>query len=344
MKTNKKSYLKRILWGILCVLLIAPVITGFYMMNMPGKSATEPLTELSDSEAQLAEQLERDVRHLAEDIGERNMFTGETMQQTTEWLEKRFGEAGFETRRHTYHPEIVAVQGDHAAADNIIAELPGEENPDEIIVIGAHYDSVPDSPGANDNASAVATLLALAEWFADRPQPRTIRFVSFANEEPPFFYTSDMGSYAYARKCKERGDNITAMIALDGLGYFSNEEESQHYPAPGISLFYPDKANFIGFVTRMRDAGLLRKTLRGFRERATIPSEGAALPGFIPGVYWSDHWSFWQHDFPALLVTDTLLYRDRQYHTPGDTPDRLDFNRMARVAEGLKYAVKGLAE
>lgn len=212
-----------------------------------------------------------------------------------------------------------------------------------MVIIGAHYDSVIHSPGANDNASAVAALLSLAGKFNNNPLPNTVRFLFFANEEPPFFHSEDMGSYAYAIAISNIDENVTGMIALDGLGFYSQEENSQRYPVPGIGLAYPKKANFIGFVTRLSDRKFMNKALNAFRETASIPSEGAALPGFIPGVYWSDHWSFWQHDIQALLVTDTLLYRDPYYHTPNDTPERLDYEMMARVTVGLQSVIRELA-
>lgn len=189
----------------------------------------------------------------------------------------------------------------------------------------------------------MAALLALAEWFRDQPQSVTIRFLAFANEEPPFFHTRSMGSYAYASRCRELNEEIIAMIALDGLGYYSDEPGSQKYPLPGLKFIYPDTADFISFVTRIRDSGLLNRALKAYRRHASIPSEGAALPGFIPGVYWSDHWSFWKKGYPAFLVTDTLLYRDPAYHSPGDIPGRLDYVRMARVTEGLKAVIIKLA-
>lgn len=292
-------------------------------------------------ELKLAEQLEADVRTMAEGIGERNMHTPGSMEQTAGWIEERLKEIGYNTKRHCH--EIGGFWYSGQTADNLIAELKGSKRSDKIVIIGAHYDSVSGSPGANDNASAVAVLLALAEWFADRPQPGTLRFVAFANEEPPFFHSRQMGSYAYARQCSKLGENVTAMMAMDGLGYYHDEPGSQSYPVPGIGLFYPETADFIGFVTRVRDTGLLRQALEAFRKEATISAEGAALPGFIPGVYWSDHWSFWKHGYPAFLVTDTLLFRDPEYHTPGDTPERLDYRRMARVTEGLKEVLKELA-
>jgi hypothetical protein len=308
---------------------------------MPERDNRYSDPDLSPSQAELANRLESDVRHLAETIGERNMHRRGTMDTTTAWIETRFREMGYEPVRHTYELQRSMYAG--RTADNIIAELPGNRDPETVIIVGAHYDTVPGSPGANDNGSAVAALLALADYFSNRAGDFTIRFLAFANEEPPFFKTRDMGSYAYARTLKERNEQVKAMFSMDGLGSFSTEPGSQHYPLPGIGLFYPDRADFIGFVTRFRDMKLMKKALKTFRGEAEIAAEGVALPGLVPGVDWSDHWSFWQHDFPAFLVTDTLPFRDRYYHTPMDTPDKIDFERMALVVEGLKRVVADLA-
>lgn len=331
-----------VFWGGVAAFTIGAVS---WMTMMPEKSATRPLAEPTDIERALAERLEADVHALAGDIGERNMDRRGAMARAVDWIERQMADAGYRPERRDY--ELTGAGNPRFAGDtatNLIAEKPGSKYPDEIVIVGAHYDTVPGSPGANDNASAVAVMLALAEWFADRPQARTLRFVAFANEEPPFYLGEDMGSYAYARQRREAGEAILAMMALDGLGHFSTEAGSQQFPAPGLGLAYPDRADFIAFVTRMRDRPLLHRALGTFRQNASIPSEGAALPSIIPGVGWSDHWSFWQHGYPAFLVTDTLPYRDPHYHSPLDTPDRLDYLGMARVAEGLKAVVKRLAE
>lgn len=311
---------------------------------MPGESVRGPLPALSDPERELSGRLASDVRTLSVEIGERNVFTADALTRTVDWIEARMREAGYSPQRHTYEldsssaPELAG-----RPALNLVAESQGNERPGEVLVIGAHYDSVANSPGANDNASGVAALLALAEWFRERPQPRTIRFVAFANEEPPMFASSDMGSHAYAARSRGTGEGITAMMSMDGIAYFSDEPGSQQYPLPGLDLIYPSRGNFIGFVTRSSDARLLREAVGAFRQRASVPSEGAALPGGMPGVGWSDHWAFWQHDYPAFLVTDTLPFRDPHYHTPGDTPDRLDYDRLARVVHGLKAVIERLA-
>jgi Zn-dependent M28 family amino/carboxypeptidase len=321
------------------------VLAVVWMTSMPGSSARKSLPKATPVERALAIRLEADVHALAENIGERNMHCPGTLTRAADWIVTRMHKAGLSPARQGYELRgagLVPYAGEQA--ENLLVEIPGTTRPEEIIVIGAHYDTVPGSPGANDNASGVAVLLALAEWFTERPQPRTLRFVAFVNEEPPFYLSADMGSHAHARASREAGEDIVAMMALDGLGHFSDEAGSQHYPVPGISLAYPDTADFIGFVTRVRDARLLRRALRTFREEASIPSEGAALPGFIPGVGWSDHWSFWQHGYPAFLVTDTLPFRDPHYHSPHDTPERLDYERMARVADGLKAVIQRLAD
>lgn len=313
------------------------------MFRISGKSVQEPLRALTGKEQVLAESLDKDVRILADEIGERNMMTPGSMDKTAAWIEEQLSNSGYNPAREEYNIEGDFLSGTSPVAHNIVAEIKGATNPEKFLIIGAHYDSVSFSPGANDNASAVATLLAIAREFNQHQPSRSIRFVFFANEEPPFFHTPDMGSYAHAANCRNRNEEITGMIALDGLGYYCSKPGSQRYPAPGIGLIYPDTANFISFVTRVKDSSLLAATLRAFRKNATIPSEGAALPGFIPGVYWSDHWSFWKHNYPALLVTDTLLFRDECYHTSADTPERLDYPAMARVANGLMHTVQELA-
>ena len=308
---------------------------------MPPSDQNKTIPPLTAHEKDLAADLKSDVFFLANEIGERNLHRPGTMEQTASWIQGRLREMGYRPENHHYRIESGRYRGTEST--NIIAEVKGKNSPDEIIIIGAHYDSVIHSPGANDNASAVAALLALANWFEDKPQDRTIRFLFFANEEPPFFHTPEMGSYAYAKTVTEMDEHITSMIALDGLGYFSDEPKSQQYPVPGSGLMYPNQANFIGFVTKLSNRNLLNKTIKAFRAEASVSAEGAALPGFIPGVYWSDHWSFWQHDIDALLVTDTLLFRDPHYHSANDTPERLDYEMMARVTAGLKSVTKLLA-
>lgn len=331
--------------GLLIAAIALIVLGGVYWMTwMPGSSAREPLPESTAAQRALAARLQAHVRALAGTIGARNMYREGSMAAAVGYIAAQMREAGYEPERHAY--ELTGESGARFAgrtAINLVAELPGTGRPEEIVVIGAHYDTVRGSPGADDNASGVAVLLELARAFQDRAQPRTLRFVAFANEELPFSRTEDMGSYAYAARCHRRGAAVTAMLALDGVGYFTSKPKSQHYPIAGIGLLYPERGNFIGFITRLADAPLLRHAIGAFRP-AAIPSEGAALPAVVPGVGWSDHWAFWQHGYDAFLVTDTLPFRYPYYHSPADTPARLDYVRMARVVEGLRSVVTQLAQ
>ena len=219
---------------------------------------------------------------------------------------------------------------------------PGGGRPQEIIVVGAHYDSVAGSPGANDNASGVAALLEIARMLAAEPMARTVRLVAFANEEPPFFYTEEMGSHIYAARSRERGEQITGMLALETIGYYTDKPASQRYPFP-FSLFYPHTGNFIGFVGNLSSRRTVHHAIEAFRSSTRFPSEGVAAPGWMMGIHWSDHWSFWEAGYPAIMVTDTALFRYGHYHSGTDTPDKLDYAGMARVTQGLAKVVAGLA-
>ena len=304
----------------------------WFGVRMPGKNITNA-APLSPEEITLREELRADVRTLGAEIGERNMLHYPQLNAAADFIEKSFSAAGLHPRRDTYE-----LQG--KAFHNIEAEIRGSTP--EIVLVGAHYDSVVGAPGANDNGSGVAAMLALARRFATRSTSSTLRFVAFVNEEPPFFQTKQMGSFVYASRCKDRGDQIAAMISLETIGYFSDAPRSQTYPAPGLGVFYPTTGNFIGFVGNVRSGALLRRSIALFREQAKLPSEGAALPAFIPGVGWSDQWAFWQHGYPGIMITDTAPFRYPHYHRATDTPDKLDYDRFALVVSGVQGVIEGL--
>ena len=307
------------------------VLLWWFGMRMPGKNVSKA-GPLSPDEVVLREELRANVQKLAGEIGERNMWHYAQLNAAADFIEDSFSRAGLRTRRDSYE---TGGQPCH----NIEAEISG--NRPEIIVIGAHYDSVFGSPGANDNGSGAAAVLALAQRFALRQsRSKTLRFVAFVNEEPPYFLSGEMGSQVYARRCKERGDKISAMISLETIGYFSDAPESQTYPSPGLGLFYPNVGNFIGFVSNVHSRALLRRVIALFRKHAKIPSEGASLPAFIPGVSWSDQWSFWQHGYPAIMVTDTAPFRYPYYHSSNDTPDKLDYDRFTLVVSGMEKVIQ----
>jgi Zn-dependent M28 family amino/carboxypeptidase len=225
---------------------------------------------------------------------------------------------------------------------NLEVEIMGKSLSKEIVIVGAHYDSVIGCPGANDNATGVAAVLEIARILTGRELPRTVRFVAFVNEEGPFFQTENMGSLVYARRARKQSENIVAMLSLETIGYYSDEKGSQRYPFP-FSFFYPSTGNFIGFVGNTSSRALLHQSISSFRKHTSFPSQGVAAPGWMTGIGWSDHWSFWQEDYPAIMITDTALFRYAHYHTPQDTPDKVDYARMARVVAGLRRVIVELA-
>jgi Zn-dependent M28 family amino/carboxypeptidase len=226
---------------------------------------------------------------------------------------------------------------------NLETEVAGGARRNEIVVVGGHYDTVPGSPGANDNATGTAAVLELARLLAGQRLARTVRFVAFVNEEVPFFQTDTMGSWVYARRSRARGEQIVAMLSIETIGFYSDVVGSQHYPFP-FSLFYPRTGNFIGFVGNIASRALVRRSIAAFRQHTSFPSEGVAAPGWMTGIGWSDHWAFWQEGYPGVMVTDTALFRYAPYHTREDTPDRVNYNHMARVVAGLARVVTTLAD
>jgi hypothetical protein len=299
---------------------------------MPGKSHRGPLAPFSEGERKLEAELRADVVALA-GPGERNLATPGSMERAASFLESAFTSAGYTPKRLPYD-----VRGTPVA--NIEATLAGGK---QIVVVGAHYDSADTAPGADDNASGVAAMLALARMWSKKSPSKTIRFVAFANEEPPYFWGESMGSLVYAKACRAANDDIVAMLSLESIGYYRDDADSQHYP-PLVGLMYPSRGNFVAFVGDLSSRTLVRDSIRIFRATTSLPSEGAALPAFIPGVGWSDQWSFWQVGYPGVMITDTATFRNPNYHTPTDRPDTLDYARLARVVLGVNEVVTKLVE
>ena len=320
---------------LLLLLAILVVLVAWWgMIRMPGKSFSGTPPPLSADEETLRAELMAHVQKLGGEIGERNVNHYRELVAAADYIDATFAGAGLQVRREGYD-----VRG--KLCENIEVEIPGASR--DILVIGAHYDSVFGSPGANDNGSGVAALLALAKRFAGKPQERTLRFVAFPNEEPIHFQTPLMGSWVYAHRCKERNDPIVGMMSLETIGYFSDERGSQVYPIPGLGAIYPRTGNFIAFVGNVPSRSLVRQAVRSFRTHAKLPSEGTALPASIPGVGWSDQWAFWQHGYPGIMVTDTAPFRYPYYHRDSDTPDKLEYDSMTRLVHGLERVIADLA-
>ncbi len=317
-----------------CAALMLSIIMIRYIVTVPGKSHAGALPGLESAEAQISDRLARHVAHIA--LHEHNINNFSELERVARYLEQTLRDLGYRFNRQEFSAFDRTVR-------NIETEIPGVSAAEEIVLIGAHYDSVRGSAGANDNASGVAATLELARLLKTHQPQRTIRLVFFVNEEPPYFQTEQMGSFVYAQRSRERGEIIAAMLSLETIGYYSDTSGSQQYPFP-LSLFYPSRGNFIGFIGNIQSRKLLHRAIGSFRKHAAFPSEGIAAPSFIPGVDWSDHWSFWKQGYPALMITDTAPFRYPHYHTSRDTPDKLDYERTARVVLGLSEVIKDLAQ
>ncbi len=306
------------------------------MIFMPGKSWSKPVPPLSTEEHLIHDNLKRHVEMLAEQIGERNVWQAEALEAAALYIRNTLEDQGYQVGIQSFESEGQTVQ-------NIEVELPGATAPREIAVVGAHYDSVPDGPGANDNASGIAALLEIARLLAGKSHARTLRLVAFVNEEQPFSSGEQMGSRVYAERSRQRNEQIKAMISLETIGFYTDQAASQHYPFP-FSYVYPDTGNFIGFVGNLSSWNLVRQSLGAFRTSTAFPSEGVAAPGWIRGVGWSDHASFWEAGYPAIMITDTAFFRYQHYHRETDTPDKLDYKSLARVTRGLVDVAAELAK
>lgn len=298
--------------------------------GVPYESSLEPL---SDRQAGLRDQLKRDVYHLAEEIGPREAAYGlRAVLAAEQWIIDRLSEERVQARRDEVDLNGVAVA-------NIEATFPGTKAPEDIVLFGAHYDTVPDSPGANDNASGVALLLAAAAYLAENPPERTVRVVFFVNEESPFAGGIQMGSRVYADRCKARLDRIVAMIAVDSIGCYSNDRGSQKYP-PFVNWSLPSKGNFVAFGSDLKNRALLDRIVAIFQEQCRFPSIGAATDSKMSAR--GDHAPFWWRGFPAVFMSDTSEFRDPHYHRPTDTPQHLNYDEMARMADGFLKTVRAL--
>jgi Zn-dependent M28 family amino/carboxypeptidase len=281
--------------------------------------------------AALEQRLRAHVTQLAGVIGERNVWRPQALHAAADYIRTTWGGLGYPVQAQGYNAKGIW-------SENLEIEITGGARAHEIVVAGAHYDTVSGSPGADDNGSGVAALLEIARLLRGLAPQRTLRLVTFVNEEPPFFYFGEMGSGIYARAARTRGDDIRVMLSLEMLGYYSDRPGSQSYP-PFLRWFYPNRGDFIALVSNLVSRRVLGEVRRAFTASSDFPVETLASPAFVPGVAWSDQLSFWREGYRAIMVTDTAFFRYPHYHAPTDTPERLDFLRMARVVEGLAGAL-----
>jgi hypothetical protein len=354
--------------------LVLATLAGCLMERVPARHRAPPPPE--ERRDLLATTLAMHVHALATEIGPRSYLAPKGLARAEAYVARqlsafehppttrarrltyRASELPAERRGHCVKPTCTPELRSQGEVDatlpsiefaNLELELRGRTRPNEVVVIGAHYDSDACesggcNPAADDNATGVAAMIELARRFHATPLARTVRFVAFTNEEEPFFQTEQMGSAVYARQSLAPGEQVVAMLSLETMGYFSDAEGSQQAPWPTGTLYrLPTVGNFIAFVSDHRSEALMHTALDAFDATTRFPAEGILSYAWVPGVDWSDHWAYWRDGVPALMVTDTAPNRNLCYHKPCDTADRLDFGRMARVVGGLAGVVETIA-
>jgi hypothetical protein len=317
-------------------LVLLVCIAVWFVTAMPGERHRGPLEPLGVEYLSLLANLKAHVVAVASE--EHNVGHPAALERSARYIEATLSGLGYAVSRQEFETEGVKVR-------NLEVSIPGASaDPRNLLVIGAHYDSARGATGANDNGSGVAAVLELSRLLKDFRSASGVelRLVLYVNEEKPHSRTERMGSVVHADSLAKAGKPVLAMLSLETIGYYSDAPGSQRYPVP-LNLFYPGTGNFVAFVGNLRSRALVRRAVASFRTHAAFPCEGGAFPDFVDDAGRSDHWSYWRHGWPALMVTDTAPFRYPHYHTLRDTPDKLDYDRLARVVKGLEGVVRELA-
>jgi Zn-dependent M28 family amino/carboxypeptidase len=283
----------------------------------------------------MSDRLKAHVYKLSCEIGERGLFKYDNLNRAAEYITGEFRSFGYEVGFQEYKIRNRIFR-------NIIVTKTGSKRPGEVVILGAHYDSMR-NPGADDNASAIAGLLETARAFSGKTNGRTIKFIAFTNEEPPLFKGKSMGSSIYAKAARKNEDDIKGVLILEMIGYFSDKPRSQRHPI-GLNFFYPKVGNFIGVVGNAKSKRLISYTVSSFKAATSLPVERVVAPNIIIGIGMSDDWSFWKEGYPAVMITDTAYFRNPNYHKKSDTYDTLDYEKMAEVTKGVTAALKAITK
>ena len=330
---------------VLIIILIALVyyFGKILYLNSPSdrttpKDRTIPpvyVVNLGDS----AKRMKDDVQMLAGNIGIRSIFHPYKLKQAKNYIRSRLEEFG-DVKEYPYFYDETEV------ANLELDIFPGSSD-DGIFIIGAHYDTVSTTPGADDNASAIAVLLELAR-LAKRLKKEgqlknNLKFLAFTLEEPPAFDTKKMGSRQYVNILKQQGEKIKGMICLEMVGFKNIAPNSQRIPFPLNFRNYPRTGDFIAFLSNMASAPFLKQLISLTEYNNTVFYEQLVVPGkgrMLPISRLSDHIAFWDNGFPAVMVTDTAFLRNPNYHGYGDIPETLDYHFMAQLVQTLIMLLK----
>ena len=310
-----------------------------YMSNPPKKVQDNRMFS-ADMDLPCADpdEIRRWIEYLALEIGPRPYSSSKLLRKVADRLSESFKNFGYNVDEQLYYYKGEIYYNICASPKTKGIE---QDGPVPLVVVGAHYDTVPHSPGADDNASGIAGIMELARLISKDPPPG-VRLVAFALEEPPVFRTRYMGSFVYARRLKSSKASVRGAICLDMIGYFSDHPKSQSFPLFFMDRFYPNAGNFIALVGNTKSAKWTKEVKEAFSKGTDLPVESLNAPAIVIGIDFSDHRSFNRFGYPALLVTDTAFYRNRNYHRPSDMPKTLDYQRAAKVIDGLAHAVRTL--
>ena len=327
--SRKKAFI-----ALALVVLSLFLFCYWYMVKCGEKAHGDPLESRKSAElVGIKKALETDVAYL-QNLGPRNSVNSETYAKLLEcegWIKQRWQSLGYLVKAQTFRLE-------GREYSNLEIELPGRVFPSEIIIVSAQYDTLPDSPGANNNGSGVAILLSLSGLLRNLTPGRTLRLVNFVNEEDPFFHTEMMGSYVYAKRSRELNENIRVMLSLDALGIYTDKPGSQKLPFP-FSLIYPNRGNFLSFIGDFRSRKHMGDVTKGFSKGSSFPIEAGVVPKWVKGAAWSDHVSFWKFGYPGIMVTDTGGFRSDYHTTKEDTMEKLNFEAMSRIVLGMYCSI-----
>ncbi len=290
---------------------------------------------VSMNSAETAEQLRRHIEALTVQIGERSIQRPENLQKAQDYIESAYKDIGLETRLESY-----AFRGLPVA--NVVSRIDFCRNPSRTYLLGAHYDTVKGTAGADDNASAVAVQLETSRLLKMLSEQKvmdlSVKFVSFTLEEKPAFLTPYRGSKIHAGKAREEKEPLEGAICLEMVGYRSMAPGSQKYPLPLRFAHYPREGNYISIVGNTKSRAFTRSILDAFSQNPELPAISLTVPlngWLIPAVRRSDHISFWDQGFKAVMITDTANYRNPHYHERTDTMETLDFDFMSNVVKSL---------
>ena len=326
--------------SLVAIALLASAGLLVYAVVWPLQPYGRRLPDLSRDEAALAGRLRDHVAAIAS--VPHNIDHYAALEAAACYIERQLVAMGHRPRPQAFTAAGWPVRNIALTLEPAGVTQPASGSGIPTVLIGAHYDSSDDSPGANDNGTGVAALVEIARTFADTPPANArLHIVFFVNEEAPWGKTEHMGSLVHARSLVAAGERLDGMIALETLGYFSQARGSQKFPFP-FGLVYPDVGNFVAFVGLPRARSFVLRSLRAFRAETRFPSIGGIAPGFLDGIDLSDHWAYDTCGFPAMMITDTAPFRNPYYHTRGDLPETVDYDSLARITAGLARMLRRL--